>query len=430
MSEKWRFVIIGAGLTGLSATYHLKSQYIVFEKEGVPGGLCRTEKIKGFHFDCSGHLIHLRNEYTKSLVPSLLKNNISEHRRKAYVQYESCKVPFPFQANLSSLPHAVNRECLMEFIDAYCCRKGLKVNSFQDWVVTHLGGGLARHFFVPYNTKLYGADLEHMTSEWCDRYVPKPDLQEMVDGAIGNQKKDFGYNQTFMYPQTGGIQSLVNGFAEGVDNIRLNYQVQKVLWKEKAVIGEDGNRTRYESLVSTMPLPLLVDALEPVPAELLEARKALRWRSVHCLNLGVKGNDTGRYHWAYFPGSDSIFYRVGFIHNFTPKSVPPGCSALYIEIASDPEEVADVEVLFNKAIKDLINLDILPNEDTILVKSYVPMPCAYVVYNHERPGALEVIQRFLSQQSIYSVGRYGDWKYSSMEDAILDGKAIAEQLKG
>jgi protoporphyrinogen oxidase len=156
---KERYLIIGAGLTGLSAAYHLRRDFLVLEKEKSPGGLCRTIHENGFFFDHSGHLIHLRNEYTKSLVPSLLKNNFAEHRRMAYIQYDSCKVPFPFQANLSSLPRSVNRECLIEFIDAYCRGKNAQIRSFQDWVMTHLGGGLARHFFVPYNRKLYGAYL-------------------------------------------------------------------------------------------------------------------------------------------------------------------------------------------------------------------------------------------------------------------------------
>ena len=34
----------------------------------------------------------------------------------------------------------------------------------------------------------------------------------------------------------------------------------------------------------------------------------------------------------------------------------------------------------------------------------------------------------LKEQSVYSVGRYGEWKYSSMQEAVLDGKKIAEKL--
>ena len=428
MKEHSRCLIIGAGLTGLSAAYHLGKEYAIYEKEETPGGLCRTKRKDGFSFDYSGHLIHLRDGYAKMLVPSLLGSNLREYQRKAYIHFQSRRVPFPFQANLSILPEEINKECLIEFINSYCRRQQKGVESFEDWIVAFLGKGMAAHFFVPYNTKLYGTDLQEMTPEWCDLFVPKPSLEDVVNGAIGEQKKEFGYNATFLYPERGGIQSLVSGFVDNVSNLRMNTAIKKVLWKENLVIDVHGNIIGYENLISTMPLTNLLDSLEPTPDELSAAGSSLRYRSVQCLNIGLKREDQCDYHWAYFPGQDSVFYRVGFIHNFSPNSVPEECSAYYVEIATEPDCVIDEESLFKRAVKDLIRVNILTEADEIMVKCYLPIHCAYVVYNRERPAALKKIKRFLNENSIYSVGRYGEWKYSSMETAILDGKAIAEKL--
>jgi len=41
---------------------------------------------------------------------------------------------------------------------------------------------------------------------------------------------------------------------------------------------------------------------------------------------------------------------------------------------------------------------------------------------------LKIIQDYLKEKNIYSVGRYGGWKYSTMEEAILEGKEVAERL--
>jgi UDP-galactopyranose mutase len=79
MSKK-KIVILGAGLAGLSAAWHLQKKKIecfVFEKEPVVGGLCRSKQVKGFIFDCDGHLLHFRNKYTLQLVRRLLKGNLS-----------------------------------------------------------------------------------------------------------------------------------------------------------------------------------------------------------------------------------------------------------------------------------------------------------------------------------------------------------------
>jgi protoporphyrinogen oxidase len=52
---------------------------------------------------------------------------------------------------------------------------------------------------------------------------------------------------------------------------------------------------------------------------------------------------------------------------------------------------------------------------------------AYVIFDHEYFAALDVIRPFLEAARIISSGRYGDWNYSAMEDAILFGKAAAER---
>src|SRR4051812_18982331 len=77
-----RIVIIGGGLAGLSAAYHLREyEPSVFEKETAVGGLCRSFTQDGFTFDCTGHLVHLRNQYTKDLVTHLLPDAFNSYER-------------------------------------------------------------------------------------------------------------------------------------------------------------------------------------------------------------------------------------------------------------------------------------------------------------------------------------------------------------
>lgn len=49
-----RIVILGVGLSSLSAAYHFKKDYEVFEKNSKIGVLCRSIEIDGFIFDCVG----------------------------------------------------------------------------------------------------------------------------------------------------------------------------------------------------------------------------------------------------------------------------------------------------------------------------------------------------------------------------------------
>ncbi|MDD5154965.1 MAG: FAD-dependent oxidoreductase, partial [Candidatus Omnitrophica bacterium] len=154
---KERVIVIGAGLAGLSAAWHLQKKGIdamVFEKEPRVGGLCRSKNINGFIFDYDGHLLHFRHRYSFNLVKSLLKNNLVEHRRNAWVYSHGTFTRYPFQGNFYGLPTAIAKECLLGFIRA--SKNGLaeKENlNFLQWINRTFGKGIAAHFMIPYNSK-------------------------------------------------------------------------------------------------------------------------------------------------------------------------------------------------------------------------------------------------------------------------------------
>ena len=111
-----RIVIVGGGLAGLSAGYHLAGyDPVVFEKEGAIGGLCRSFTQDGFTFDCTGHLIHLKDEYTRDLVARLLPGAFAAHERRAAIFSNSTTTPYPFQANTYGLPPQIIKKCLIGF---------------------------------------------------------------------------------------------------------------------------------------------------------------------------------------------------------------------------------------------------------------------------------------------------------------------------
>ena len=58
------------------------------------------------------------------------------------------------------------------------------------------------------------------------------------------------------------------------------------------------------------------------------------------------------------------------------------------------------------------------------------IPCAYVTYDKNRTTSTENLFKYLDSHQVHSIGRFGGWKYSYMEEAILEGKAAAEKILG
>lgn len=418
-----KIVILGAGLAGLSAAYHLKGEYEIFEKDSRVGGLARSERIDGFTFDYTGHLLFLKSPYTKKLIEKLLGDNLKIQRRNSWVYSNGRYTPYPFQANLYGLPKGVIKDCLLGLIEAKQARKSSA--NFEEWVYSNFGKGFAKHFFTPYNQKLWLTKLGDLSHRWAERFIPKPTIGQVLDGALGVSKQDFGYNIQFYYPLRGGIEVLPKSFLPHIKPVNLNCQAVKISAAKKLVGFDNGQEILYDRLISTLPLPELIKLLDRVPDGVRGATDNLRYVSVLNINLGIDRANISDRHWIYFPEVDFIFYRVGFTSNFSPRMAQEGKSSIYTEISYSPKEPVDRDKALARVIKDLIEARIIDSARGISVRQVLDLKYAYVIMDHNHEEALRIIQKFLRTNNIHSIGRYGGWDYLSMEDSILVARQAA-----
>jgi len=318
-------IILGAGLSGLTCAHYLKKNYSIFEKESRVGGLCRSEKVDGFTFDYTGHLLHLKRDENKRLIKKLLGKNLFLQKRKAWVYSKRTYTKYPFQANIYGLSPQVIKECLAGLIEARqqsasqtvkpSNRQTVKLSAsspnFKEWIYRNFGKGYAKHFMIPYNEKLWTVPIEEMSTEWTKRFIPVPTLKEALAGARDRQKKDFGYNIQFYYPLRGGIEELPKSFLPLIKKISLSSKATRILLKDKKIRFNNGKEKKYQRLVSTMSLPELIKIIDRIPEEVSKASRHLRYVSVFNLNLGIERENISDKHWVYFPEKDFSFYRVG-----------------------------------------------------------------------------------------------------------------------
>jgi protoporphyrinogen oxidase len=424
-------LILGGGLAGLSTAYHLgEIPHQVLEGEASPGGLCRSREVGGYVFDHTGHLLHLRDPRAERLVADLMPDAFRVIERRARIRTRGATLPFPFQANLHGLPKEVVADCILGFVETLSTPVPADPRvSFRDWSLAVLGRGISEAFMFPYNAKLFRRDPSEMTADWVSWAVPRPNLAEVVRGALGIENRGMGYNPTFRYPRNGGIEIVPRSFADRVEHLRLGARVTEVDAGRRTVSLESGERLDYDRLVVTVPLPGFLRMLRGASDDLASLADRLDWSVVACLNLGIERPGVGDgAHWIYFPDPEIPFYRVGFPSAFSDRVAPPGCSSMYVEFAVSRDERPDLDTLEHLAIDVLRREGLLRRDDRVAVRDWIRIDPGYVIFDRDRQDVLATVFPELERLGIHAIGRYGAWTYSYMERAMLDGLEIAQRL--
>lgn len=420
-------VVIGAGLAGLSFAYHYDKNLPVYESNDIVGGLVRTIDYKGCKFDLAPHLLHLRNPYVRELVFDKLGLEVETHKRKAHIYYDKVIIPYPFELNLLNLSEKTKRDCLeglnevkhLTREEELETRKG----SYRDYALKCFGSGIANHYLLPYNRKIWDTDPADMTCEFMSHLITV-DKDKIKQNAFEENTDSFGYNVDFYYPVKKGIQDLADIFAQQLGNIKLNTTAKFFNTRNKTIEMSDGTVVKYNRLASTVPLQSIIrnsdrDDLKPLADELV-------YTSVYTVNIVIKGKvpDT---HWMYFPDKELSFYRISYPKNYFKKATPNDEQIIAVEVGSRNHSLS-IEQIEQKVVEEIKRMPIFQIDEIVFVHS-IKIPVAYCIYEPKRPPIVEQLITTLEKDGIYQIGRYGRWEYSSMQDAIMDGKLLADKFK-
>ncbi len=112
----------------------------------------------------------------------------------------------------------------------------------------------------------------------------------------------------------------------------------------------------------------------------------------------------------------------------TPTEVSPPVTGIWLEISHNAHRPLDRNAARTQALDALKQTGFIQSRRDIVAEWLLDIPCAYVTYDAHHAKATRTIHRHLARHGIHSVGRYGRWEYSSMEDALIQGRIIADTL--
>lgn len=420
---KTKYLIIGAGISGLTFANYAKKDYLIVEKEKEVGGYCRTIKRNGYVWDYAGHFFHFNTEeFKKKFLNEMSKDEIIYNDKCTKILYKNNFIDFPFQTNIHQLEKQEFIDCLYDLFNK---EEKDHYDNFLDMLYGKFGKSIVEKFLKPYNEKLYAVDLTNLDVDAMGRFFPYADKEAIIKNM--KNSKINSYNASFLYPKNGAA-SFINILYNELDKnkVLLNTKVEELDLKNKKAKLSNGDEVEFNYLINTTPLNHFLKLIDGHDDLLQE----MSYNKVLVFNLGFDKSSPlcKKEHWLYIPSKECNFYRCGFYNNILGEEK----LSMYIEIGyNKDDEISDEEInrQLDLTIKNLKEFNIINDDMTLVDHEVIIMDPAYVHIETNTTKKTDKLKEDLSKKNVYTIGRYGAWIYNSMEDSMLKAKELAEKLK-
>ncbi len=410
-------------MAGIGAALALKKRrvdFVILEKDNLPGGLVNTDLIHDFLFDRAGHYLHIK---TKEAFDDLVANTIpfDSIETKSGVLIEDNIVPYPLQYNLWAVDSRIRENVRAEIVSAKR-NKCINKTSLHHCLKDAWGKTLFELFLNPYNTKLWACSTSTLPYDSLGKYALPIDSDLVIEGCKGDVSFR-GYNHKVYIPKTGRVDDLVQKLIQPLSShLRCATEIVKIDANQKKCVDRNGEAYFYDVLISSVPLNKILERIAEI-----RNKPILQGTSLLNIRVGIKGCLTHPYHWLYVPDEEQPFHRIGFPSNVNAKTCPQGYTSLSIEYTPKKDNLLNAYQIAEAGTQYLQRRNLLRMELICFSESVLIRPAYTCVATSERDKVKHAI-KLLSDKRIFTVGRYGSWEYLSMEDSFLSGKHVAECL--
>lgn len=427
--KKKKIIILGAGISGIGAGYFLsknkENKVILFEKNNSWGGLCDNFEINGFRFDKFVHLSFTRNKEVRELFDKSIES--LEHTPNPANYYKGYWLKHPAQNNLFPLEKEEKEKILHDFLNRK--EKTIdEIKNYEEWLRIQYGDYFAKNFPMRYTKKYWGVEAKELETKWVENRMYKPSIEEVKEGMQTTDTPVTYYAKKMYYPVKGGYKSYLNFLVKDLD-IRLENEVLKIDPLNKIIYLKNGNKENYDKLISSIPLPKMVNIVENTPKEIIEKSKLLKWTSGYIVSIGLKTKEILPYLWFYIYDEDIPFARVYSPSHKSEDNCPEGCSSLQLEIYFEHNNIPQQskEKILEKCIVKLEEMNVIRKEN-IVVKDIRFEKYANIIFDFNIYEIKKEIREYLKNLGIETIGRFGEWDYFWSDQSLLSGKNIVKEF--
>ena len=402
--NKPKVVILGAGVAGLGAAFHLANrglaQVIVLEQSNNIGGNAGSFELAGISVDYGSHRLHPTcDPVILQDIKKLLNDDLLDRPRHGRIRLRGRWIHFPLKP-VDLLFRLQPTFSLNVVKDIFCKilpggKNSVTSEDFCSVLKRGLGKTICRDFYFPYAFKMWGLTAEKLSAIQAKRRISAGSITKMFKKILSSVPGIRPpMNGRFFYPRKGFGQiseCLFNACNELGVKFHLNIQLKTIhvcqsgdktteIYFEKE--GKE-NKMYADYIWSTIPIPLLVNSIRPgVPETILDAAKNLEYRSMILIYLVLKQNRFSEYDAHYFPEIEIPFTRLSEPKNYSNSYQNLDRTVLCAELpcfTSDPEWNMTDEELGKLVLKglDKAGIPVTASVEQIIAKR---LPYAYPIY--------------------------------------------------
>jgi protoporphyrinogen oxidase len=442
--------ILGAGLAGLSCSYHLGHENcILFERNAYAGGHIYSHHQDGFVWDEGPHVSFTKHTYVKDLFEQGVKGELLEYPVQVSNYFQGSWIPHPAQSNLYAVPEPHRSNCLSDFLKSRdAVDKDHVPANYAEWLQQAFGDTFASTFPTAYTCKYWTCDPHELTTDWVGQRVFLPDVDTVVNGYHAQPTASTHYISTVRYPNRGGFNSFAAKLREGTV-IHFEHSVASIDLNARLITFSNGKQHRYLKLISTLPLPELIRLAINVPEDIRQAARTLCCSSLLLVNVTANHVAHKPCHWLYVYDEGKLSTRINHTELLSPNNAPTGKTGVQVEVYASPYKPlpASHNAIAKTVVSELIEMGLIDQAESVHTR-YVPY--ANVIFNHHRREAQNAVFNWLERFGLQReaddlepmtdwgnakpqklaplnlAGRFGQWKYYWTDDCILRGKYLSE----
>ena len=422
-------LVLGAGIAGLGASHSLLERgekCVVLEKDNTYGGLCGNFEIQGFRFDRFVHLSFSKIEEVNRLFWESCGGDkgVIKHIPNPYNIYKRNWIKHPAQNNLYPLSDKEKKLVIDDFLNRPQLSEDNKPKNYEQWLRLQYGNYFAEHFPMVYTRKYWMKEAKELRTEWTGGRFYQPSVEEVIQGSKTSETPVTYYAKEQFYPKTGGFKTFFKMLADK-SSIEYNNRVVSIDPKEHVVVTntpEGNNRFCYNRLISSIPLPEVLQYIKDVPETVNVACSKLEATCGYHVSIAMKTKNIPPYLWWYIYDEDILSARVYSPSLKSQDNAPEGCSSLQMEVYCKEGQYTEQQIL-DGTVGKLVELGII-SENEILFTHVGFEKYGNIIFTEPIYDARKTVRDWLSSNGIETVGRFGEWDYLWSDQALYSGLTI------